>query len=78
MTTTPFTETRGTERSRNLPEVTQQEASETGINLRPCSPRAKAASQQDGVSPQSYRMDPRDLGRTDEAKGKDGGHPPSL
>ena len=78
MTTTPFTETRGTERSRNLPEVTQQEVSETGINLRPCSPRVKAASQQDGVNPQSYRMDPWDLGRTDEAKGKDGGHPLSL
>ena len=78
MTTTPFTETRGTERSRNLPEVTQQLVSETGINLRPCSPRAKAASQQDGVSPQSYRMGPQDLGPTDEAKGKDGGHPVSL
>ena len=51
MTTTPFTETWGTERSRNLPEVTQQEVSETGSKLGPCSPRAKAASQQDGVSP---------------------------
>lgn len=54
MTTTPFTETWGTERSRKLPEVTQQEVSETGSKLGPCSPRAKAASQQDGVSPRIH------------------------